>query len=976
MNRPFDYEGYKRDTAHVTRWVLTTFNKILRANPLHEGVSISDISPDEEPPTFNRTGKAQCRELLSKARYISRYVNCAPSEILRKLRSAIQLREEAHEYFQKLSRTNPRHAKSNKGHKDFINVLQQIFEQLGGSGWLIRDKAGEPDLTEQEATVRLINYFEKLHVEHGEDVKQPSAGEEEPVPRPKPQVKGKKKGKASKTKPKTKKVPPPEPEEDPVKVLENLPLERFEILPDDEDSAVTDHLIAVHGLVQECVDMRRYIQDVWHDVAYDELNSAVAGALTNTAIAAVTRRWQKLQEEFGGTASFKAVNDVVTGGDIAKIQGQFGMPYTSSGERKWAEIDVTEQFMLPAYRDLVEFVTDYRLNRNGKPTKRMTKELARWDPNIDLLQASVEERLQWRRLYTLNWLYELVRVYTYPVAKRIAAGEELKWEEIDWSPTGPWTSHRRLFGLNDFAAFVTGLATQKPGAPIADMIRHHHVLQLQLLVDSYAVTRGWAIHIIRGHVLETPTAGFECQRDIDMFLDREEERINQGFLPAMEQVIEGKKMVLGHLRSTENAFLEVLEAVDDELTDWLGAADPLTETLGLAPPRFSQSDGLWRYSPLLCGVGLEEALEIAALLGRVLWDAISELLPVMHVYNMLVQRGYLEPIDLFSHLLEMFPDVFFTDGEVPQSDFRAALFKRIGAETIHDVPRILDEPEYGLPENPLEGKSVWGLLQSHKPTFVTTEPLLVAARRANWDPARITPESFDFPSLMGWDMLRRTPRVRDGDGERFEDTAFVKQVRARSVRAEGLDEATLVARVKRYNTPYRSRDAGYVGLRAITDGNAAAPPPPGHAPTEVPPQQLPLWPLRQYLDSLRVDFNNDVCGTPYPRSAINYLSVASPVLGVTERIASALENMRHSICIAATPRGARALDTVIMLALVLEADDAALEAVAMQFEEVDVPYWAFNYWDVVEAPDRRSQKKTKKRWEDGLPAEPETCVVM
>lgn len=99
MDRPFDYEGYKRDTAHVVRWVLTTFNKILRANPLHEGIDVPEIAPDEEAPTFNRTGKAQCRELLSKVRYISRYVSCAPSEVLRRLRSAIRLREEAYAHF-------------------------------------------------------------------------------------------------------------------------------------------------------------------------------------------------------------------------------------------------------------------------------------------------------------------------------------------------------------------------------------------------------------------------------------------------------------------------------------------------------------------------------------------------------------------------------------------------------------------------------------------------------------------------------------------------------------------------------------------------------------------------------------------------------------------------------------------------------------------------------------------------------------
>lgn len=260
-----------------------------------------------------------------------------------------------------------------------------------------------------------------------------------------------------------------------METLENLPLERFEILPD-EDSAATDHLIAVHGLIQECVDVRRYLQYVWHDVAYDEFNSTFAWALTNTAVAAVTRRVQKLLEEYGGSASFEAVNEVVTGGDTSKIQGQLGMPFTSGEERKWAEIDVMEQFMLHAS----------------------------------------------------------VQLYMYPVATRIAVGEDHKWEEIDWSPTGP-CSQRWLFGLNEFASFITTLATQKLGAPIEDKVRHHHILQLQLLVNSYAVTQGWAVHVM---VLETPTAGFECMRDIQVFLDYDEERATQGFLLAVEWTIE------------------------------------------------------------------------------------------------------------------------------------------------------------------------------------------------------------------------------------------------------------------------------------------------------------------------------------------------------------------------------------------------------------------------------------------------------
>lgn len=144
----------------------------------------------------------------------------------------------------------------------------------------------------------------------------------------------------------------------------------------------------------------------------------------------------------------------------------------------------------------------------------------------------------------------------------------------------------------------------------------------------------------------------------------------------------------------------------------------------------------------------------------------------------------------------------------------------------------------------------------------------------------------------------------------------------------------------------------------------------------MPPGQLPPWPLREYLDLLRVNFNNDVCGAPYPRSGINYLSAAGLVLQVVKGIDAALAHARHSIRIAATPPGAHHPDPTTMLALLLEADDACLEAVANEFEELNAGYWGYNYWDVVEAPHRRIQRKTKRKSDDGLPAEPETCVVM
>jgi len=45
-------------------------------------------------------------------------------------------------------------------------------------------------------------------------------------------------------------------------------------------------------------------------------------------------------------------------------------------------------------------------------------------------------------------------------------GEHHIYETVDWSPSGPWHKHRRLFGLNEFAGAITGLAMQKQNTDV------------------------------------------------------------------------------------------------------------------------------------------------------------------------------------------------------------------------------------------------------------------------------------------------------------------------------------------------------------------------------------------------------------------------------------------------------------------------------------------------------------------------------
>lgn len=94
---------------------------------------------------------------------------------------------------------------------------------------------------------------------------------------------------------------------------------------------------------------------------------------------------------------------------------------------------------------------------------------------------------------------------------------------VNWSVNGPWNQHQRLYGLNEFAGVVTTLAMQKPGTDIRSRILPSCVFQLQAIVDSLTVSRGWSLFGLQGHVLIPPAQGFRPRRDVDLFLDRDAE---------------------------------------------------------------------------------------------------------------------------------------------------------------------------------------------------------------------------------------------------------------------------------------------------------------------------------------------------------------------------------------------------------------------------------------------------------------------
>jgi hypothetical protein len=216
--------------------------------------------------------------------------------------------------------------------------------------------------------------------------------------------------------------------------------------------------------------------------------------LTASAIAKVKQTCIAVFADFPDHESYDTIIQTVIRRDLEKAQAQVGLglyrisacghQHEKVHDRK---LDVKEQFWVFVYNDLLVFINDSQMNRSGKPTKAMQAQLNSWIHTFDLQRATNKERVSWRRSYTINWLFDLVNVFSSIVVQRnTMKNEHHVYENVDWSKTGPWCPHRRLFALDEFAGDINALAMQKPGTDVKMMILPHHVFQLQRIVDLFA----------------------------------------------------------------------------------------------------------------------------------------------------------------------------------------------------------------------------------------------------------------------------------------------------------------------------------------------------------------------------------------------------------------------------------------------------------------------------------------------------------
>ncbi|KAK3504638.1 hypothetical protein B0T13DRAFT_485579 [Neurospora crassa] len=744
--------------------------------------------------------------LVSLSKFVGKHIDSVPSTILALFQFVIEARTATHAAFQQMTaRTPDPDPNSSPDEPDLLANTEHVKEELDR---LLANKFGALDIQRSPEADEASDQEDpqEIYSNVSRQRKQTKPG------------KGKKgkKGKAKKSsKPKT--APAKEDSES----LEGVPLESYRIIKD-QDGIVTDYLMAVYDLIKQCMTLRNYLQGIWREVAYDGLNSAVAGALSNVAIAMVQRSASEIFVDFPDHDSYETVMNTITRGNVEKAQGMFHVflmffePGSDTPQRRKSR-NIKELFLIRAYMDLLDFI------RN-------------WDPNFDLRHATKEERIRWRRSYTINWLYDLVHFFSSIVVQRnTLRGEKHVYEKVDWSPTGPWAQHRRLSGLNEFAGFVTSLAMQKPGTDVRNRILPHHVFQLQCIVDSLTVTRGWSHHLLKGHVVVAPPPSyrFRPRRDVDCFLDREVTRDGRGIPQAFD-------------------YMHGLNTIP--------------------PSRFSHTNanGLWEYSPFLCGTGLEEGLELAYISGMTIWDRLPEPMMLLHLHNMLVQEGYIEkPVGLFATLQELFPECFFPDGTPPVANYDKAL------QTMVDN-RGSSRERQQVRRVATSAADIHGILNPKVNDFFRKKSTLVILREAGWNIDRIPDADVSFPSVLGMLRITQAKHITDHvtGKKRIEETEITKRAKAMGMSEENMFnmaetmevlQATKTKaneipaeRVAHAMAPGYSRFPGRCDPRSTRKARMAA------------GGECVDFADRDMLDFMKLDIQSDISGER-PLSALNFL---------------------------------------------------------------------------------------------------------
>ncbi|KAI6830576.1 hypothetical protein KC342_g8368 [Hortaea werneckii] len=313
-----------------------------------------------------------------------------------------------------------------------------------------------------------------------------------------------------------------------------------------------------------------------------------------------------------------------------------------------------------------------------------------------------------------------------------------------------------------------------------------------------------------------------------------------------------------------------------DFVNWLGESKYMYGLNTIAPSRFSKynANGLWEYSPLLCGAGLVEGIILIQRLSMLMWDEMPEPTLLLHMQNMLVKKGLLDrEIGLYDSLEQLLPGTFFQD-KVPNESFLETLNQRVSqgqgqSAFLHRRRRA---------EAQKESSDVHRLLDLNFNRFFTVKSELMKHFDAGWVPHRIPDREVKIPSLLYAARLEQTERIVDpatGD-EKLKDTELVQRSRA-----EGHPEKFLL---RMSSVSLDASEPAREEIEAINmssslkdDIPAPGPPPPDPYALQDKTRRRSNPQGSVLLEHLRADIFSDVCGQ-HPLSALNLIWITVHML--------------------------------------------------------------------------------------------------
>ena len=406
------------------------------------------------------------------------------------------------------------------------------------------------------------------------------------------------------------------------------------------------------------------------------------------------------------------------------------------------------------------------------------------------------------------------------------------------------------------------------------------------------------------------------------------------------------------------AHCQILDEIKLDFVNWLGESKYMHGLTTIPASRFSKhhTNGLWEYSPLLCGAGLVEGLVLVQRVMMSLWDQIPEPTLALHLHNMRVKKGYLErEVGLYANLGILLQEAFFPEG-VPNSNFQEALSSRVSKR---NSPAALRQRRAVMR---VMKTDIHQILAAEFNKFFKTKSALMMYHDSNFTPDRIPDADIKIPSMLCMHRLSQVEQVPGPsfNEKRLKETELVR----RAILSHGKTNAELL----------EASSAATAFRRAFpdfTDYKSGASRDPYRVSRNKQQDQLQGSSL---LRALREDIFADVCGN-LPLSSLNLVMITSHMMLLFMSFERKLQEARHPLWTEIyenpLPQVRRQKRVALVVAAMTGEDDSVLKILAQAYEELRVGLLAVIFWDDLQDGDAGMRLPEE---DDELPVD--RCAIM